>query len=478
MTIQHRTYSSVRWTAGGSIFRVLLALAQLAVLARLLRPEDYGLMAMVTLVLGLVAQFADLGFGQAYVQRQEVDDHERSSLFWANVFMGCVLTLLLFWASPFVAGLLGDARLTPLLQLASVMLAINALGQQLRKQAEKQLRFRRLVLTEIGAAVAGFLAAVLAALADWGVHALVAGAIVTSLTACLLAWLVLAEGWRPKACWRWADIRGYLVFGGSVVINDLVNEVNRSIDILLGGRVLSAAALGLYSVPRQMVLQLQGVVNPIITRVGFPLIAQIQDQEQRVRSIYLKTVGMTAAVNAPLYIGLAAFATPLIDTVFGPQWDGAAPLLSLLALWAYLRSTGNPVGSLLLGMGRADLSLKWNLVQLLLLPPILWTGSHWGAEGLAGALLVHAALMFLPGWFFLVRPLCRAGLAAYVLAALRPALLSVIAVLPSAWLSQAPAAGVLHLGLAAAVFGAAYLGLSVLFNRDWVVAMRRLFAGQ
>lgn len=474
MTLKINTYSSVRWTTGGSIFRVLLQIAQLAVLVRLLRPEDYGLMAMVAVVTSLTTLFADMGLSNAYVQRRQVSEAERSSLFWANILLSIALTILVVVCSPVCAMLLGDERLSPLLQLASATLVINALGQQLRKHAEKHLNFRGVVLTEIYAAVAGFLAALSAAWSGWGVYALVVGAIVSALTGSVLAWLTLAQGWRPMARCRWSNIKGFIGFGSAVVVNDLVNEVNRGIDILLGGRMLTAAALGLYSVPRQIVFQIQGAVNPIITRVGFPLIAQIQHDQERVRSIYLKTLNMTAATNAPLYIGIAAFSAPLVALVFGRQWGGSVELLSLLALWGYLRATGNPVGSLLLGMGRADLSLKWNLAQLFIVPPLLWVGSKWGVLGLAWALVAHAALMFIPGWFFLVRPLCQASLPSYTLAALRPAVLAVAAVIPAIWVTRTLADHFLVLLLAALVAAPVYVVLNLAFNREWLLAMRQL----
>ncbi|MDA3878624.1 MAG: MOP flippase family protein, partial [Halothiobacillus sp.] len=335
----------MRWTTTAAVARALLQLAQVAVLARLLAPEDYGLMAMVAVVLGFATVFTDLGVNSAYVQRQEVTPEQRSSLFWLNVAMGGGLTLLVLSCSPLLAGFFGDERLTPLLMLAASTFVITALGQQVRMTAEKALDFRPLVLTEITSAVVGFAAAVSAAYTGWGVYALILGAIVNAVAATVLAWLFLARGWRPMWRFQWADVRSFLGFGGALVANNIVNEFNRSIDLLLGGRMLAASALGLYSLPRQIVFQIQGMVNPIITRVGFPLIAQVQADIPKVRSIYLKTLNMTAATNAPLYVGIAFFAPEVVSIMLGDKWLAATDLLRLLAIWGFLRSTGNPVGS-------------------------------------------------------------------------------------------------------------------------------------
>jgi O-antigen/teichoic acid export membrane protein len=474
--LKQRTFSAVRWTTTATVARTLLQLAQIAVLARMLAPEDYGLMAMVGVVLGFAGIFADMGVNSAYIQRQDVTPEQRSSLFWLNVCMSSVLTLLVLMLSPLIAHFFGDVRLSHLLMLAATTFVISALGQQLRMNAEKELDFRAVVLQEVAAAFLGFAAAVAAAFAGWGVYALILGGIVGTVSSTILAWLFLARGWRPMWCFRLSDVRSYLGFGGALVANNLVNEFNRSVDLLLGGRMLAAAALGLYSLPRQVVFQIQGTVNPIITRVGFPLIAQVQDDIPRVRAIYLKTLNMTTATNAPLYVGIAFFAPEVVRIMMGDKWLAAADLLRLLSLWGFLRSTGNPVGSLLLGMGRADLSLKWNLGMLFVVPPVLWVGAKSGTMGLAWALLVFTILMFVPGWFVLVRPLCKAGLLEYIVTALLPLLIAVASIAPAYFLTAQIANVYLHLGMAVFISAPLYLVLSYWLNRDWTVAMMHLVA--
>ncbi len=474
MTLKHRTFSAVRWTTTAAVARALLQLAQVAVLARLLAPEDYGLMAMVAVVLGFARVFTDLGVNSAYVQRQDVTPEQRSSLFWLNVAMGGGLTLLILSCSPLLAGFFGDDRLTQLLMLAASTFVITALGQQVRMTAEKSLEFRPVVLTEISSAVVGFAAAVLAAYAGWGVYALILGAIVNAACGTVLAWLFLARGWRPMWRFQWADVRSFLGFGVALVANNIVNEFNRSIDLLLGGRMLAASALGLYSLPRQVVFQIQGMVNPIITRVGFPLIAQVQADIPKVRSIYLKTLNMTAATNAPLYVGIAFFAPEVVSIMLGDKWLAATDLLRLLAIWGFLRATGNPVGSLLLGVGRADLALKWNLAMLCLVPPVLWMGSRYGTLGLAWALLGFTVVTFIPGWYVLVRPLCKAGLLEYTIAALRPLLIAVVAIAPAYFVAMQMTNVYLHLVVAVLISAPLYLGVSLLLNREWLAAMRQL----
>ena len=474
MSLKQKTFSAVRWTAAAAVARALLQVIQVAVLARLLTPEDYGLMAIITVVLGFAALFADMGLNSAYLQSRDVTPRQRSSLFWANIVMSAILATLVAVTSPLVALFFGDDRLEPVLVLSASTFIVAAIGQQLRVTAQKDFDFRPLISLEIASSLIGFLIAIVAALCGFGVYALVLGAIAVSLAGTILAWLFLSGGWRPYWQFRFRDVKPFLRFGGAVVGDSIVNQFNRTIDLFLGGRMLIASQLGIYSVPRNLVLQLQYMVNPVITRVGFPLIAEVQHDIPRVRSIYLKMLNMTSSTNAPLYISIAFFAPEIVQLILGPKWVDTGDLLRILAIWGLLRSTGNPVGSLLLGMGRAGLSLRWNIAILFVVPPMLWFGSYYGTSGLAWALLAFQLLTFIPGWYVLVRPLCKASLIEYVSASLKPMLIAALAITPAYGLSTLVDGVVIKLLAAILVSAPLYLSMSYWANREWFNAMLEL----
>jgi len=474
LLLKLRTFSAVRWTTTAAFMRTIVQLVQLSVLARLLAPEDYGLMAMVAVVLGFATMFSDLGLNSAYLQRQNVTPQQRSSLFWMNLAMGGGLTIMVMSCSPLIARFFGDARLTPLLMLSSCTFIISSLGQQIKMTAAKALDFRPVALIEILASIVAFMAAVIASYAGWGVYALIGGAIINAAVGTLLSWIFLSRGWHPLWRFQWDDVRSFLGFGGALVANNFVNQINSSIDLLLGGRMLTASSLGLYSLPRNVVFHIQGMVNPIITRVGFPLIAQVQTDIPKVRSIYLKTLNMTASTNAPLYVGIAFFAPVVVSIMLGEKWLEVTDLLRILVIWGFFRSTGNPAGSLLLGLGRADLSLKWNLAMLCIVPPVLWVSSCYDTLGLAWALLGLMVVLFIPGWYVLVRPLCSAGLQEYSIAALRPFLIAVMAIAPAYLITLSMTNVYLHMSVGVLIAAPLYLGLSFLLNREWLLAMMQL----
>lgn len=474
MTLQNKTFSAVRWTSTSAIFKGLLQVAQLAVLARILAPKDFGLMALVTVVLGFATLFADLGLNSAYIQRQDVTPTQRSSLFWLNISVSLLLMLLVMLSSSFLANFFGDERLIPLLILSSTIFIVAALGQQIRANATKNLEFKRLALTEISAALIGFIIAVGCALTNFGVYALVYGAMTSALTSSLLSWVFIAKGWHPQLHFNFNEIKPYFSFGGAVVANGIVNQFNMSMDLLIGGRLLGATQLGLFSVSRNLILQIQFLINPISTRVGFPLIAQIQYDIPRVRSVYLQTVNLTASVNAPIYLGLVFFAPEIIHVILGSNWSGSVELLRILAIWGLFRSLANPVGSLLLGMGHADLSLKWNLGLLFLVFPFLWFGSQWGITGMAWSMLAFQIVVFVPGWYLLVKPLCEATIIDYSKVILKPFIITLLSVTLAYLIKKFIQNQLVVLIIAFLVFSTTYYFMSKKFNQNFTNSLVKL----
>ncbi|WP_132999540.1 MOP flippase family protein [Luteimonas arsenica] len=474
MNLRRRAFSAVRWTTLGMASKAVLQVAQVAVLARLLLPADYGLMAMATVIIGLARVFADFGLNSAFLQRRDVTENQRSSLFWLNMLLSVGLMLLVVAGSPLFARFYSEPRVAPLIALASLAFPVSALGQQVRVAAEKALAFQKVMLIEMVAALSGFLVAVLAALEGWGVYALIAGSLCGAAITTGLNWILLSNGWRPAIRMRVDEVRSFLGFGGALVASNLVNYLNSAIDLILGGRLLAATHLGLYSVPRNLTLQVQFVVNPIISRVAFPLMAEVQNDLARVRSVYLQTLKMTASINAPAYLTICFFAPEVIHIVLGPKWESAADILRILAIWGAIRSTANPVGSLLLGVGRADLAFKWNLALLGVVPPIVWVGSKFGTEGIAASLLCAQLLLFVPNWYFLVRKACGATLLEYINACVRPFLLAVLAVSGGYFAAHGISNPLWRLAAGIGVAGPAYIGISWFANHDWLRAVMEL----
>lgn len=454
--------------------RAGLGFFQAALLARLLPPADFGLMALVVAVIAFAQIFADMGVSNAIVHHQQVSQEELSSLYWLNVAAGGGMMLLLMSVSPFIADFYDVPALQPLLIVVSVSFLVSALGQQLRVVAEKELRFAELARIELTAVTAGFAVAMTWAFIAPNVAALIAGMMASALTMTALSWRFLARGWRPLMRLRLVEIRRFLGFGGYSMASNLVNTFNMQADILIGGRFLSPEALGVYSLPRDLALRVAGMINPIVTRVGLPVMAKAQHDPIFLKNVYLKTLRMTTSVNFPIYLAMAVFAPEVVALVFGSQWVDSAPLLRVLALWGLLRSAANPVGNLIFSVGRADLAFKWNLALLIVVPPALWIGAQYGNQGLGLALILINLILIVPGWYVLVRPLCGAGFVEFFRQLLMPLIVASLAVAVAYAATWSLINEAARLGAGLGIGALIYLILSNLLNRPWIDAMREL----
>lgn len=477
MNLKQKTYSAVRWTTLAMAGKSTLQFLQMAVLARLLAPADFGLMAMVLAILAFVQAFSDFGVSNAIIHRQDVSGEQLSSLYWLSVAIATGLVVVLLGASHGISVILFEQPdLQPVLVAVSFSVLFTALGQQVRVMAEKSLHFSILAKIEIASAFVGFGVAISWALISPSVYALVAGLVMTSFIQSALLWLLAARGWRPAFRLHLDEIRHFLRFGGYMMANNFVNSINSQADIFIAGKMFPAAVVGLYSLPRNLSLSVAGVINPIITRVGLPVMARAQGDRVFLKAVYLKTMRMTASVNFPIYVGMATFSEEIVLLVFGREWLESAPLLAFLAFWGMFRSCGNPVGSLLLAVGKADLAFKWNLALLFIVLPVLWGASHWGIAGLAIGQAMLAVALLVPGWYILVRPNCGARGLEYAMTLMVPLLVTLLAVGLCAAAAEAFAAPVVRLATAAFVFVPTYILLSYMLNRSWVVAMRQLFS--
>lgn len=475
MSLKKATFSASRWTTASTLMTAGIQIAQTAILAHILLPRDFGLMAIAGSVVVVLSLLVDLGLSQALIHYDDIPVTSRSSIYWLNMLVALGLMLALILSAPLIGAAYQSRPLVPLLRWTSLMFPVAAAGQQLRALAAKTLRFDRLAPIDVVAMAAGLFCAVTVALLGGGVYALVAGLLARTSISSLLAWLFLPAEFRPMAHFHPRETLPYLGFGGYSVAETLANELHRNADVFAGGLVVGPGAMGIYAVPRDLNMRLSGVLNTIVTRVGFPVMSRVKNEPDRLRNIYMQTVRMTASVNFPLYVAIGLFANEIVALLYGPRWHEATPYLRILAAWGMIRSTGNPSGSLIYATGHTRRAFWWNIGLLILLPPVYWLATRLhGLAGLAGGVVLLQALLVIPAWHFIVQPCCGASLRLY-LSQFWPPLLCALPAGALAWLAaHGLPHGTLRLAVGCIVGGLIYLGLSWQFNRKWVVAMQEL----
>jgi len=425
-TIKQKAISGIKWTSLSSVVIALIQIAQVSILARLLSPSDFGLMAIVMVVIGFSRIFSDMGISNAIIHKQNTTHRQLSSLYWLNIASGLTVFFIITTCSPLIALFYKEPKLTELLIILATSFIMLGIGNQYRVLFQKELQFNLMAKIEIASAFGAFSIAILSALKGLGVYTLAYASLTNTIISSSLFLFFGLRVHKPSLVFNYNEIKDYIGFGLYQMGDSTLNYFNAEFDVILIGRLLGPESLGIYSIVKQLVMRPAQIINPIITRVTFPIMAKVQDDDEQLKKIYLKTIHYLASVNFPIYITMAILSDPIVMIMFGQTWREGIPILQILSIYAMLRSTGNPIGTLVMAKGRMRLSFYWNLSLFLFIPLVVWYGSRFGITGVASSLLLLQAFLIIPIWFFIVRRLCYSGFLEYYKQMLTPLLFSVL----------------------------------------------------
>jgi O-antigen/teichoic acid export membrane protein len=397
--------SGTKWMAFSQAGRAIAQLLGMVILARLLSPSDFGVVAMAWLVIGFAAIFQDLGTKAVVIQRRELSSALLDSIFWLNAGFGLAIAILIALIAPVVAVALREPRLTAVLWLLALAFPIGGLGLVQQGLLERASSFRSVALIECCAAFAGLATGVLAAVAGWGVYSLVTQAVVAWIV--VTAGLWAASAWRPAWRCSLALIREIAGFSGNLVGFGVVNYFGRNIDTVLIGRFLGATDLGYYHLAyRLMIWPLQNI-SWVAARAFFPALSRLQDDKQRLRQAYVRAAAAVFLITAPLSLGLFILREPFVLAVMGERWLIVADVLFWLAPVSMVQSVGTTAHWLYLSTGRTDVLLKFAVLNVVAVTCAIVVGLQWGVEGVAAAYCATALVLF---WPYLAVPFRLVGL--------------------------------------------------------------------
>ncbi len=372
----------------------------LAVLARLLSPSDFGLMGMIMVVIGFAQAFTDMGLSSAIIQRKEVPENHLSSFFWINVLTGILLFVCVLLISPLAVIYFKQQNLSSYLSVAAFIFLITPFGQVFTTLLKKDLKFKTLSKIEIMGTAAYSVSAIGLALAKFGVLSLILGQVIRSLFTLSALLITYRKTWLPRFHFSIKEIQSYLSFGAFQMGERVVNYLSANIDYIIIGRFLGPAALGFYTLAYQIVIFPLTKINPIITTVAFPAFSIVQDDNSRMRSGYCKVINYISILSFPMLAGMLVVAPEFIRLVYGIKWEPSIILVQILCLVGAFKSLGNPIGSVLLAKGRADIGFYWNVFAVIMVSLAVIVGVNWGIVGVSVAILILQIPLF-----FIIQPI-------------------------------------------------------------------------
>lgn len=447
------------WSLLATALARLIGLLALLVLARLVAPADFGVLALALVTITYADTVGDLGTGMALVHWPSRQEDAAQVTFVINLAVGAAwfgLTLLL---APAVAVFFGSPAALDVLRTLAWSFPLKYLGSTHDALCQKGLRFRARLLPELAQAAVKAAASVLLATAGLGVWSLVYGHLLGLAVWTLLLWTVMP--WRPR--WRWPKglLRPMLGYGRRIVAVNLLAAVTHHADLVVVGKMLGAGALGLYQMAAKLPEASITALLWVTSRVLFPALSLVRGQGGAVGRAYLRALSYVSLFTVPIAVLLVGLAEPLVLVAFGESWRPVAPILRALAAYAGLRSLSTPAGDVLKAVGRPGLLAWLGLARAaVLVPSLVWAGRA-GPAAVAWSLALVTGLAMLLN----IAAACRLTGRSYadLRVALRPSLLSgaLLGLVLLGWLRIAaglPAPGLL---LGGALVGVLSYGLCV-----------------
>ncbi len=374
---------------GGQIGRVVLQVGSVAVLSRLLSPKDYGLLAMVMVVVGFGEVFRDLGLSTAAIRAPSLSDGQRDVLFWLNTAVGAALSLALALAAPLLAWWFQQPDLIGMARWLSLVFVLNGAVAQYRASLNRQMRFKALVASDLLGNLSGVVVAVVMALGGWGYWALVGQQVGGGVA--LLVFAAVFAKWVPGLPRRGTGVRPMVKFGMNMSATQLVGYLNNNVDTFVVGTWLGAVPLGLYNRGYQLLMRAVNQFRGPTTTIALPVLSRLEGTERNDLFIIKGQLALGYSIVAVLAF-CAGASDPVIDVFLGSQWHEVSPVFAFLAVAAIFQTVAYVGYWVYLSRGLSAHLLGYSLIGLVLRIVCILIGSRWGIVGVAAGFAACDAL--------------------------------------------------------------------------------------
>jgi len=373
------------------VLKVAVMFVSTVILARLLSPEEFGLVAMVLAIFGVGEIFRDFGLSMAALQAKKLSHAQQSNLFWINAIVGLCLSLIFFLAAAPISIFFERPELVEAGQVLCLTFLLGGLTTQFKVVINRQLRFVSLAITDLVPYVSGAAAAIVVGALTASYWALVAQQLIIAAGTLILA--VCLSGWRPSLPSK-APMRELVSFGASFAGTQFVSYISRNVDSVMIGKFWGSVSLGYYDRAYNLVVLPLTQINTPMSRVAVPVLARTQTEDERYVA-YLRRAQLVALyVTSTIFALLAGLAEPLVLLLLGPQWQASAMLLSILAISGVFRSLVQVAYWVYVSRGLAAVQFRFYLVAQPILVCIILAGVPFGAVGVATAVAIGYALFW------------------------------------------------------------------------------------
>lgn len=391
-SLKKQAFVGVGWNAIGRFSTQGVSFILQIILARLLSPSDYGIIAMMAIFLQVASVFVDSGFGKALVQKQNCEEKDYSTVFYYNLAVAIGLYILLFSVAPLVARFYETEILTDVMRVASLVVIINALSIVQRTKLEKNIDFKSQSIVNFTSSLFSGLAGIAMAYYGLGVWALCGQSILNSLLQLILFYFFVR--WKPALIFSKESFHEMFSFGSKILAASIISVIYSNLYTIVIGKKFNSKDLGFYSRADNFAIFPSSNIGSIISGVAYPTLSKIQDDDNKLRFAYRKIIRYSSFVIFPLMIGLAAVADPFIRALLGEKWAETIPYLQILCfalMWDHLSSLNL---NLLYVKDKTNLVLKLEIIKKTIAVTILFASIPFGIIVMCWGRVVYDIIAF------------------------------------------------------------------------------------
>jgi O-antigen/teichoic acid export membrane protein len=387
-----RVVSGFSWALASQGLSQILTTGVLVLLTRLLAPKEFGIAAMAMVLSTFVITYSDCGLGLALVQKESISEADRNTVFWASIALGAVMTTLCIAVAPLIARFYHTPEVEHLVDVLAFSFFVTGIGSTHRSLHFRAMNFRALEIRSMAAAVAGAIVTIGIALDGGGPWAIIIGNVTAAATSTVL--LLAMGAWVPRLMFRWQSLRDLGGYGLRYVGGMTFLTLNGNADNILVGRVLGQAALGTYTLAYSMILvPLSRIAAPVCQLIT-PALARLQNDKQALAGNWLRGTRLLLMIFLPVMLTVAVTAPDVVRVLFGTKWDGAIPVVRILAPVGALLSIQALADSVLQATGAMRTYMRMRGLSFCVNIAAFFVGVRWGLTGMAAAVLI-STLAFL-----------------------------------------------------------------------------------
>lgn len=393
MSLKLKAINSGKWLTVSTVFQAIVQFVQVAVLARMLDPVVFGIIAISNLIIAFFGVFANLGFTNSIIHKQESDRHILSTVYFINILLGFVLFALVQVASPYIVSFYNEPRLVKVIGHSSIVFLFVYFGSVHTVLLKKELKFKYIALIDIIGNLCGSIVTVFLAFRGFEELSLVYGGLVMHGLRTILEVYFGHHLFKPIWYFKIGDVKDHIKFGLYNMGENFVNYFQSNWDNMIIGKVVGPKYLGIYSLAMQLAVYPLIKLNPLILQVVYPVIAKVKDDAMLFKRTYLKVVDILTYVNFPLLAGLYVTVESVVPLFYGPGWEETFPLVEIFVFVSAISCMTHPLFTLAYSKGKPKYMFYLNLINFAIKVPMVYLfGRTWGIIGVAYALLISGSI--------------------------------------------------------------------------------------